>query len=134
MSEVYNKIFKLLGPSPLPPNQNYIGPLGLLSPHPGVSYLFTEGGQTTQNPMASLNYNPFQQGPGSAPLAEADINSSLWNIANSSSGIASGPVIGTGNLYSGASANSNTAGWSGSWGDMLLKADNKIKVCCFLVA
>ncbi|KAF8955443.1 hypothetical protein BDZ97DRAFT_1907638 [Flammula alnicola] len=41
LSEVYNKISKLLGPSPFPhSSQHMMGPLGLLSPHPGVSYLF----------------------------------------------------------------------------------------------
>ncbi|KIL68555.1 hypothetical protein M378DRAFT_184981 [Amanita muscaria Koide BX008] len=118
MSEVYNKILKLLGPSPFPQNQHYMGPLGLLSPHPGVSYLFSDSAQAPQNPISSIS-----QAVNNAPLSEIEMNNSLWTIANSSVGIASGP----GNLHSGASANSNAANWSGSWGDMLIKADNKIK-------
>ena len=58
MSEVYNKIYKLLGPSPFPhTNQHMMGPLGLVSPHPGVSYLFHDGSHT-------------------------DGDGSLWGIAN----------------------------------------------------
>ncbi|KAK7689038.1 hypothetical protein QCA50_007729 [Cerrena zonata] len=62
LSEVYNKISKILGPSPFPTGQHMMGPLGLLSPHPGVSYLFT--------------------GADAAPVNDSD--SSLWGIANSS--------------------------------------------------
>ena len=40
LSEVYNKIAKMLGPSPFHSAQCMMGPLSLLSPHPGVSYLF----------------------------------------------------------------------------------------------
>jgi len=58
LSEVYHKISKVLGPSPFPHNGQYMmGPLGVISPHPGVSYLFQEG----------------QGGEG---------DGSLWGIAN----------------------------------------------------
>jgi len=41
LSEVYHKISKVLGPSPFPHSGPYMmGPLGALSPHPGVSDLF----------------------------------------------------------------------------------------------
>lgn len=61
LSEVYNKISKILGPSPFPSSgQHMMGPLGLLSPHPGVSYLFA--------------------GMDAALANESD--SSLWGIAN----------------------------------------------------
>ena len=64
MSEVYNKISKILGPSPFPSSgQHMTGPLGLLSPHPGVSYLFS--------------------GADALPAYEGD--SSLWGIANGGS-------------------------------------------------
>ena len=71
LSEVYNKISKILGPSPFPTGQHMMGPLGLLSPHPGVSYLFS--------------------GADAAPMNDSD--SSLWGIANSSN--ASGLYAGT---------------------------------------
>ncbi|KAF7796758.1 hypothetical protein EIP86_007941 [Pleurotus ostreatoroseus] len=61
LSEVYNKISKILGPSPFPSSgQHMMGPLGLLAPHPGVSYLFA--------------------GMDTALTNESD--SSLWGIAN----------------------------------------------------
>ncbi len=65
LSELYNKISKILGPSPFSNSGNsMMGPLGLLSPHPGVSYLFN-GAET-----ASAN----------------DSDSSLWGIAHASAG------------------------------------------------
>lgn len=120
MSEVYNKIFKLLGPSAFPQSQHYMGPLGPLSPHPGVSYLFPES-SVSQNPGT----NPIQI-PASAQFGDTDVNSSLWGIANSSN-IGTGPAIGT-SSHGSALANSQMGNWSGPWGDMVIKADNKIKV------
>jgi len=119
MSEVYNKISKLLGPSPFPQSQHYMGPLGPLSPHPGVSYLFPES-SASQN----LGANPTQN-PASAQFGDTDVDSSLWGIANSSN-IGTGPAIGT-SSHGSALANSQMSNWSGSWGDMVIKADNKIK-------
>jgi hypothetical protein len=60
LSSIYAKITKFLGPSPFP-HQHMMGPLGLLSPQPGVSYLFegSEGGE---------------------------VGSSLWDIANATLG------------------------------------------------
>ncbi|GJE87965.1 hypothetical protein PsYK624_040480 [Phanerochaete sordida] len=64
LSEVYNKISKILGPSPFPSSgQHMTGPLGLLSPHPGVSYLFS----------------------GTDALPANDADNSLWGIANAGS-------------------------------------------------
>ncbi|KIP10296.1 hypothetical protein PHLGIDRAFT_65879 [Phlebiopsis gigantea 11061_1 CR5-6] len=64
LSEVYNKISKILGPSPFPSSgQHMTGPLGLLSPHPGVSYLFS--------------------GADALPTQEGD--NSLWGIVNAGS-------------------------------------------------
>ncbi|KAG2075865.1 hypothetical protein BDR04DRAFT_1004478 [Suillus decipiens] len=63
MSEVYNKISRILGPSPFPNSgQHMMGPLGLLAPHPGVSYLFSG---------ADSNVKQMDDG-----------DSSLWGIAN----------------------------------------------------
>lgn len=72
MSEVYNKISKILGPSPFPSSgQHMTGPLGLLSPHPGVSYLFT--------------------GTEALPTYDAD-GSSLWGIVNGGSSVYAGQL------------------------------------------
>ncbi|OCH85224.1 hypothetical protein OBBRIDRAFT_821607, partial [Obba rivulosa] len=70
LSEVYNKISRILGPSAFPAAGNHMtGPLGLLSPHPGVSYLFS-GADT-----------PTQEGDGS-----------LWGIANANGGAFAGAL------------------------------------------
>jgi hypothetical protein len=58
---MYSKITKILGPSPFPHSQHMMGPLGLISPHPGVSYLF-EGGEG------------------------GEVGGSLWTIANAGVG------------------------------------------------
>lgn len=61
---MYNKISKVLGPSPFSNVGNHMmGPLGLLSPHPGVSYLFS-----------------------GADAAANDSENSLWGIAHASAG------------------------------------------------
>ncbi|KZT44211.1 hypothetical protein SISSUDRAFT_1013307 [Sistotremastrum suecicum HHB10207 ss-3] len=39
LSEVYQKISRILGPSPFA-TSNQMGPLGIITPYPGVSYLF----------------------------------------------------------------------------------------------
>ncbi|OAX41883.1 hypothetical protein K503DRAFT_437706 [Rhizopogon vinicolor AM-OR11-026] len=63
ISEVYNKISRILGPSPFPNSgQHMMGPLGLLAPHPGVSYLFS--------------------GSDSNAKQMDDGDSSLWGIAH----------------------------------------------------
>ncbi|EMD34407.1 hypothetical protein CERSUDRAFT_117283 [Gelatoporia subvermispora B] len=70
LSEVYNKISRILGPSGFPAAGNHMtGPLGLLSPHPGVSYLFS--GMDT----------PTHEGEGS-----------LWGIANANGGAFTGAL------------------------------------------
>lgn len=70
ISEVYSKLSKTLSPSPFPHpgGQHMMGPLGLLSPHPGVSYLFPEGNG-------------------------ADDPSSLWSIAHA--GVSAGYTLGS---------------------------------------
>ena len=60
LSEIYNKISRYLGPPPI--GQQMYGPLGLLAPHPGVSYLFTGSEPYVHTPLES--------------------ESSLWGIAN----------------------------------------------------
>lgn len=99
LSEVYNKVSKILGPSPFPSSgQHMMGPLGLLSPHPGVSYLFS--------------------GTDAAPTHDGD--SSLWGIANANLG-------GSSALYGGA-LGSPPPSWNSALGDSVRHIDNKLKV------
>ncbi|KAI0806904.1 hypothetical protein C8Q74DRAFT_1312900 [Fomes fomentarius] len=98
LSELYNKISKILGPSPFSNSGNsMMGPLGLLSPHPGVSYLFN-GAET-----ASAN----------------DSDSSLWGIAHASAG-------GVGSVYNGGPG-SPPPNWTSTLGDTVRQIDNKLK-------
>jgi len=106
LSEVYNKISKILGPSPFPhSSQHMMGPLGLLSPHPGVSYLFSgaDGGQGQEG------------GEGS-----------LWGIANASSGgaHAGGPP---GSFVFGGAMGSPPPSWTPALAELVLKVDGKFK-------
>ena len=74
------------------------GPLGLLAPHPGVSYLFSGQDVTPK------------------PLDESD--GSLWGIANAQ---VPGQNYGTG-------LGSPPPSWTAGLGDTLLKVDAKFKV------
>ncbi|KAJ7090357.1 hypothetical protein B0H15DRAFT_779410 [Mycena belliarum] len=115
LSEVYNKISKLLGPSPFSHSaQNMMGPLGLLAPHPGVSYLFSpEVGPygTPQQGQGQFSSNPHFSSNSSLPVPDLDAGS-LWGIANVSTG---------GNM------SSPPAAWTAGLGEMVLKIDGKLK-------
>ncbi|PFH52458.1 hypothetical protein AMATHDRAFT_57082 [Amanita thiersii Skay4041] len=134
ISEVYNKILKMLGPSPFPQSQHYMGPLGLLSPHPGVSYLFSADNASSHPPsigqvsMSNLHQGPLGQN-GGGNSSESDVSNSLWGIANSSTNIAVGPSVGSSGtvLHMGSVGSPPAGNWSALWGDMLLKVDSKIK-------
>jgi hypothetical protein len=78
-----------------------MGPLGLLSPHPGVSYLFS---------------NADGQGPEGG-------EGSLWGIANPTP---SGSTTGT--IIFGGSLGSPPPSWTHTLGEMVLKIDGKFKV------
>ena len=114
-----------------------MGPLGLLSPHPGVSYLFppsSEGSPPTPHWPTSQNLQPQpnshqsnlsqqqHQQPFShstlAGLPENEIGGSLWKIANGLNGSLT---------YSGFSNHPGT-NWVNSWDEMVLKIDGKLKV------
>ncbi|KAG8217245.1 hypothetical protein J3R82DRAFT_5334 [Butyriboletus roseoflavus] len=98
LSEVYNKISRILGPSAFSNSgQHMMGPLGLLAPHPGVSYLFSNQDATPK------------------PLEESD--GSLWGIAN---------VQVPGQNY-GTGLGSPPTSWTAGLGDTLLKVDTKFK-------
>jgi hypothetical protein len=103
LSEVYNKISKMLGPSPFPNSQHMMGPLGLLVPHPGVSYLFSG----VDAPSAAVY---------------GDGESSLWGIANANT------VAGMSSHMFGGSLGSPPPSWTSSYGEMVLKIDSKFKV------
>ncbi|KAI0747603.1 hypothetical protein C8Q80DRAFT_1167608 [Daedaleopsis nitida] len=100
LSELYNKISKILGPSPFS-GQNMMGPLGLLSPHPGVSYLFS--------------------GAESASVTESD--GSLWGIAHATM---LGSAGGGSSIYNGGPG-SPPPSWTSSLGDTVRQIDNKLK-------
>ncbi|EPQ58552.1 hypothetical protein GLOTRDRAFT_114937 [Gloeophyllum trabeum ATCC 11539] len=100
LSELYNKILRFLGPSPFPNAQHMLGPLGALSPHPGVSYLFSQ-------------------------QAEADPDNGLWGIANAHGGPGSqGPFGGTPGL---GGLGSPPPSWTPGLGESVLKIDGKLK-------
>ena len=75
-----------------------MGPLGLLSPHPGVSYLFSGAETATAN----------------------DGDSSLWGIAHASTG-------GPGSIYGGGPG-SPPPSWTSTLGDTVRQIDHKLKV------
>lgn len=107
-----------------------MGPLGLLAPQPGVSYLFSA--DATPNTHPYLNPSNASSGHYSTPslnhpqyTSETDLNSSLWGIANAS--------IGGGGLFMGGGLTSPPVPWTSAFGDMLLKVDGKFKVCAELL-
>ncbi|KAF9072871.1 hypothetical protein BDP27DRAFT_1319546 [Rhodocollybia butyracea] len=107
VSEVYNKISKLIGPSPIAHStQHMMGPLGLLVPHPGVSYLFSDA----QSAYSSI-MSPSQQ---TYLSSDAELHGNLWSIANGGAS--------TGSFSFGA-----TPAWSSSLGELVLRVDNKFK-------
>ncbi|KAF8842495.1 hypothetical protein BDN67DRAFT_989053 [Paxillus ammoniavirescens] len=98
ISEVYNKISRILGPSPFSNSgQHMMGPLGLLAPHPGVSYLFS--------------------GQDVTPKPQDDSDGSLWGIANAH----------TPSHSYGGGLGSPPPSWTPGLADVLLKVDTKFK-------
>jgi hypothetical protein len=80
-----------------------MGPLGLLAPHPGVSYLFS--------------------GAEAIPKDDAKDEGSLWGIAH-----AHAPQGGAGYTGTGAGMNSPPPSWTPALAEMVLKVDGKFKV------
>ena len=84
-----------------------MGPLGLLSPHPGVSYLFA--------------------GADAAPSHEGE--ASLWGIAHASGSGTPAALGGNGgNVLYGGALGSPPPSWSSSLGDTVKQIDSKLKV------
>lgn len=98
LSEVYHKISKLLGPSPFPHSGHMMGPLGVLTPHPGVSDLF--------------------QGSDSGHTNDGH-SGSLWGIANGTH-ITNGITT--------AAHMSPPATWTPALNELVIKIDGKLKV------
>ncbi|KII89266.1 hypothetical protein PLICRDRAFT_110017 [Plicaturopsis crispa FD-325 SS-3] len=128
LSESYNKLSKLLGPSPFPhsAHSHMHGPLGTLAPHPGVSYLFSEA------PNSSA-----QAQTGHAPTSA---DGSLWGIANAGlpangpgsamgMGMAGGVSAGTAPWVGGFAGplGSPPPSWAPAMGESVLKIDAKFK-------
>ncbi|KAF7294695.1 hypothetical protein MIND_01006700 [Mycena indigotica] len=113
LSEVYNKIGKLLGPSPFPPPTR--GPFGMLPPQPGVSYLFSDDGPYS-TPLPHYASNPRLSSNPHLPSSTGDNEiGSLWSIANGFGG--------------GVQLSSQMLGtqWTSSLGEMVVKIDGKFK-------
>ena len=105
LSELYNKISKILGPSPFSSaGHSMMGPLGLLSPHPGVSYLFS-----------------------GAEAAAGDGENSLWGIAHGSL-LGGGAGGGGGASIYGSGPGSPPPSWTSTLGDTVRQIDHKLKV------
>jgi hypothetical protein len=112
-----------------------MGPLGLLSPHPGVSYLFSgENGIPGANPNTYFHPNqhsnpnlhqPHYANNHSGTSSSEEMSSSLYGIANPSG---AGSTLGGSVMYGGA-LGSPPATWTTSLGEMVLKIDGKFKVC-----
>lgn len=85
-----------------------MGPLGLLSPHPGVSYLFS-GSEATPQSLNDTN----------------ETGGSLWGIANANGAGNGGPG---GAFMYGGGLSSPPVTWTPALGEMVLKIDGKFKV------
>lgn len=94
-----------------------MGPLGLLIPHPGVSYLFADGPQSAFSGTLSPSLSQHSY-PNSNPPDELRASGSLWSIANGGLPATGGFSFGAGPLPA----------WSSSLGELVLKIDNKFKV------
>ena len=109
-----------------------MGPLGMLSPHPGVSYLFSS--DSTPGQLAGSSNNPNQhsnpnlhqplQGSNSniSALQDTEMSGSLWGIANAGNSSSGSQMIG------GVLSSPPIVGWNNSLGEMVLKIDSKLKV------
>lgn len=137
LSEVYSKISKILGPSPFPhASQHMLGPLGLLSPHPGVSYLFTG---TDAAPVGDgdglwgIAHGGGGPGPGIAAAAGGGggppgAGSGFFAGMNMGPGGAPGMGMGMSSAGVGGGLSSPPPSWTPALGEIVLKVDAKFKV------
>jgi len=116
LSEMYNKISKFLGHSPFPHSSQYMmGPLGLLSPQPGVSYLFSGDQKQKIGPNMGNSLHGLPSSPGPGLLDIETMTGSLWSIANVS------------NVPHGMVNITPSTSWTNTLGEMVLKIDGKLK-------
>ena len=110
LSEVYAKLGRILGPSPFPhSSQHMMGPLGLLAPHPGVSYLFS--------------------GAEALPKDDVKDEGSLWGIAHAyAPQNAMGAGVGGAGYTNAGGLSSPPPSWTPVLAEMVLKVDGKFKV------
>jgi hypothetical protein len=143
ISEAYNRISKILGPSSIP-HSTSLNPLSGATPYPGVSYLFASeaNNYSSQYPATNLTNSSshlllqhnLTSSPNQPPVqfpsvtnssttlpVPSEPENSLWSIANASS-------VGMG---MGAGFSQPTVSWSSSQSDMILKIDSKLKVPIF---
>lgn len=151
ISEVYNKISKILGPSSLPHSSHALGPLASVTPYPGVSYLFASEANNHSNQYPSTTFantsshtssqqsqthnsssNPNLHQPvqfpsvcGSSTTLTGSSNSGDNDTCNSLWSIANASSVGMG---MGAGFPQPTISWSTGQSDMILKIDAKLKV------
>jgi hypothetical protein len=131
LSEVYHKISKLLGPSFYNNAQHMMGPLGLIAPQPGVSYLFNDRNNDASSISNASTSTYVNDGLGLSnlslvgmpPSGGEEFNSSLWAIANASL---------NGSANSAGALGSPPPVWIPAYGEMVLKIDGKFKVCRLL--
>jgi len=148
ISEVYNKISKILGPSSLPHSFHTLGPLASVTPYPGVSYLFASeaNNQSSQYPSTTFSnipshgsshqsqyhnsssnpnlHQPVQFPSGSTATLPGSSNSGDSDMCSSLWSIANASSIGMG---MGAGVPQPTISWSATQSDMILKIDTKLK-------
>jgi len=120
-----------MGPSPFPhSSQHMMGPLGLLSPHPGVSYLFSGDNATYPAPNQQSHSNPNLVQPLHTNASGEEMSSSLWSIVNPGAGPVGSLMYGS--IYGGGMGSPPPV-WTPALGEMVLKIDGKFKVrMCFV--
>jgi len=104
-----------------------MGPLGLLNPQPGVSYLF-QGDSGLLEPHGGSQHpsNPSVNQVDTTP--DMNIASSLWGIAHASLN-ASGLTGPPGSMMHGSALGSPPlSNWTAAMSEMFLKIDSKLKV------
>jgi hypothetical protein len=97
------------------------GPLGAISPRPGVSYLFSSNAPGVPGLAGGM-----ASSAGVDEFGVATEGSSLWGIANGVPGSAGG--MGGANPLNAVPGSS----WTPAIGEMVVKIDGKLKVCFLL--
>lgn len=149
VSEMYNKISKILGPSSLPHSTQSLGPLASVTPYSGVSYLFASeaNNHSTQYPSTSYASTSSSHAPSQQSQHHSASNSNLNQSVQFPSATGSSTTL-TGSSNSGdhdtlnslwTIANASTVGmgmgansqptnhWSLAQSEMILKIDVKLK-------